>query len=270
MRWSSTALLRLLRDRCVRAWRYMPASSPEPVASARRATRRLAVTLASLLSGVSGALIAPLLLPSAGWLAVLSIASAAALWPILIDWVRAPSEARPWPLFSGLLISAPLAVLAHSFCHPALRVLNLTDRTVTIEVDGRAVFTIPATSLESPRAGAELQLPLGRHELSARDSRGAILATQAVQIVAGHDHLYAPMSARHCFTLETTRYGQQGNEVTSSRLPEGADFWILPTNIDLWLTPAPDSNAGSRWSGGTLTALRHRPCETATSTPSRP
>jgi hypothetical protein len=223
--------------------------------------------LASLLSGVSGALIAPLLLPNVGWLAALIIACAAALWPLLIDWVRARHEPRPWSLFSGVLVSAPLAVLAHSFYHPTLRVLNLTDRTLTIEVDGTAVFTLPATSLESPRAGAELLLPLGPHQLSARDSRGAMLGTQNVQIVAGHSHLYAPLSAHHCFALETTRYGQQGTQVTSDRLPEGADFWVLPASIDLWLTPAPDSKAGSRWSGGTLTALRHRPCQSPASQP---
>lgn len=262
MRWLSTPLITSFTERCVRAWRSVRASPQSQADNARSATRRLAVTLASLLSGISGALVAPLLWPTAGWFAALGIACTAALWPIAIDWVRTPSQHRPWSLFSGVLISAPLAVLAHSFYHPPLRVLNLSDRTVTVSVDGKAVFTLPATSLESPRAGAELQLPLGPHELSARDSSGTPLATQVVQVVAGHTHLYAPLSARHCFTLETTRYGKEGNEVTRSELPEGADFWVLPGSIDLWLTPAPDSSADSRWSGGTLTALRHRPCDT--------
>jgi hypothetical protein len=267
MRRSSTPLFISLRERCLRAWHDIALRSPAPGPSERSSTRRLAVILASLLSGVSTALIIPLLLPSAGWVAALSVASAAALWPVLIDWIRAPREPHPWSLFSGILVSAPLAVLAHSFYHPPLRVLNLSDRTVTILVDGKPVFTLPATSLESPRAGAELQLPLGPRELSARDSRGALLTTQTVHIVAGHSYLYAPLSARHCFTIETTRYGKAGTEVTSHRLPEGADFWVLPTSIDLWLTPAPESKAGSRWSGGTVTALRHRPCGARTSPP---
>jgi hypothetical protein len=185
--------------------------------------------------------------------------------------VRSPKEQRSWPLFSGILISTPLALLAHAFYHPPLRVLNLSDRTITIAIDGKAVFVLPATSLESPRAGAELALPLGSHQLSARDSRGTMLDDRTVRMVAGQTHLYAPMSTQHCFALETTHYGREGNEVTRSELPEGQDFWVLPTSIDLWLTPAPASSEGSRWSGGTLTALRHHPCSTPRDTgPPRP
>jgi hypothetical protein len=225
------------------------------------------VTLASLLSGVSGALIAPLLWPNASSFLVMGIACVAAAWPILIDWLRTPKEPRPWPLFSGLLISAPLSLFAHTFYHPPLRVLNLSDRTITMLIDGKAVFVLPATSSESPLAGAELALPLGSHQFSARDSRGTVVDERTVRMVAGQTHLYAPMSARHCFALETTHYGREGNEVTRSELPEGQDFWVLPTSIDLWLAPAPASSDGSPWSGGTLTALRHRPCSGPRETP---
>lgn len=264
MRWSSTPLLSSFIERCARALRGVSAKPPGATSGARSDTRRLAVTLASLLSGVSGALIAPLLWPNASSVLVLGIACVAAAWPVIVDWLRTPQERRPWPLFSGLLISAPLALFAHTFYHPPLRVLNLSDRTITVILDGKAVFVLPATSLESPRAGAELALPLGSHQLSARDSRGAVLDDRTVRIIAGQTHLYAPFSAQHCFALETTHYGREGNQVTRSELAEGQGFWVLPTSIDLWLAPAPDSSEGSRWSGGTLTALRHRPCSAPT------
>jgi hypothetical protein len=223
-------------------------------------TRRLAVILASVLSGTAAALVVPLLWPNASLLTALLVAVGSALWPVLVGLLRSASEHRHWVLYSGVAVSSPLAVIAHLFYHPALRVLNMSDRSLTISVDGQPVFTLPATSLESPRAGAELNLSLGRHVLTAQDSRGMQLGQQVVQILAGQTHLYAPLSGASCFALETTHYGRAGVEVTRDALTPGAEFWVLPTSVDLWLTPAPESGAGSRWSGGTLTALRHGPC----------
>jgi hypothetical protein len=216
--------------------------------------------LASLLSGVAAALIVPLLLPTAGWFLALVITTALALWPILVGWIFTGAQTSHWSVFSGLFISAPLALGAHTFYHPALRILNLSDRTLTIAIDGKPVFTLPATSLESPRAGAELQLSLGKHQLVALDSQGSVVAQRVAQIVAGRTHLYAPLSAGSCFSIETTRYGRAGVEMSRHDLGGDTDFWVLSQSVDLWLTPAPESSAGSRWSGGTLTALRHHPC----------
>jgi len=176
---------------------------------------------------------------------------------------RLPARHSPWGLCSGLLLGAPLALASHSFYHPPLRVLNLSNRELAISIDGVELFALPRTSSESPLAGAELRLSAGMHELTARDRSGK-QTERTVRLIAGQQHLYAPLSEHYCFTLETTRYGRQGVEVSHDPLPKGEDFLLLPTNVDLWLSPAPPSHLTTRWTGGSLTALRQAPCAAGT------
>lgn len=168
----------------------------------------------------------------------------------------------PWWMFSGAVLATPLALAAHTFYHPVLRVLNLSGRSLTLLVDGVPQLTLGSTSSESPLAGAQLRIAAGEHELSVHSSSGQPLAHHRVRFTGGRYHLYAPLSEQ-CFWLETTGYGREAPYQARRDLPRDPPFWPLPDDIDLWLTAAPTSEGPSRLSGGQLTALRQGPCDAA-------
>ncbi len=176
---------------------------------------------------------------------------------------RAEPRFPSW-LLVGPLVAAIGAPAGWLFHHPLVRVLNLTEERLNIDVDGRPVLSLEPSSAESPTAGAEIRMPSGSHELGSTTADGRRVTTRAA-LQSGAIHLFAPGSPKHCFWLEETRYGrEQGEGEGLVPLTGEARFWVLPRQVDTWFAPNPrPATPDARSSGGLLVALRQAPCALA-------
>ena len=166
-------------------------------------------------------------------------------------------------MLPGPVLAPPLALLALGTTSPVVRVLNLGNDRVGVEVDGERVADVDPTSVESPSAGVEVRIPVGRHELVARAPDGGVIERAGVTIQSGRAHLFAPGSTGYCFWLETAAYGRS-KDLTLTREPLGGEthFWSLPEGLGGWFHPAPESAlAELRLTGGVVTVLRQAPCD---------
>jgi hypothetical protein len=163
------------------------------------------------------------------------------------------------------VLAPPLALLTLGNTSPVVRIVNLGDDRVRIELDGKRIAVVDPTSVESPSAGVEVRVAVGRHELVARAPDGNIVERAEVTIQSGRGHLFAPGSDPHCFWLETAAYGRAKNlTLTRERLTGPTHFWSLPEGLGGWFHPAPESAlAELRLTGGLVTVLRQAPCELA-------
>jgi hypothetical protein len=166
-------------------------------------------------------------------------------------------------MLPGPVLAPLLAVLAYGTTSPVIRVINLSGERIQLEVDGTHVADVDPTSVESPAAGVELRISVGRHELVARGPSGELLERTPVTIQSGRAHLFAPGSNGFCFWLETSGYGRsQAPAITREPLGGTAHFWSLPENLGGWFLPAPAAAlAEARLTGGVVTVLRQAPCE---------
>jgi len=160
------------------------------------------------------------------------------------------------------LLGVALAVASHLWQHPPLRVLNSSGATLWLSVDGSEPTLVEASSSESPFAGLSLRVPRGSRTLTAKRASGELVAQVKVMLDPGHDHLFAPGSDGECFWIESTGYGKARHDSIQPLVSESR-FWRLDMAIDTWFVPSPASAADGRSTGGTLTALRHAPCERA-------
>jgi hypothetical protein len=160
------------------------------------------------------------------------------------------------------LLGVALAVSSHVWQHPRLRVLNLSGVTLWLSVDGADAIAIEPSSIENPFAGLSLRVPRGERTLAARGASGELVAQVRALLEPGHDHLFAPHSDGECFWIETTGYGKERHHRISPLASESR-FWRLDVAVDIWFVPSPASATDARSTGGTLTALRHAPCERA-------
>jgi hypothetical protein len=143
---------------------------------------------------------------------------------------------------------------------PMIRVLNLTDRTLTVTVDNRPLVRVEPTSTESPAAGAVAYAPSGRHRLVARDEDGVVASDAVVQIRSGFRHLYAPGANDECFYLQRVSHGRslfEGEGIVP--LASNDRFWAIPNSVDLWFAPESAVRSGAT-TGGVVTHLRMRRC----------
>ncbi len=175
----------------------------------------------------------------------------------------APPWFSPWML-AGPLIALSVTPFAYELSFPTLRVLNLTGERFEVWVDGRPVGSVDPTSVESPRAGRDLEVAAGSHLFEVRDASGALVSRATGRLVSGKSHLFAPASDAYCFWIETLSYGRGAGDTERRPLAGEARFWVLPDGIDGFFTPprAPPALAGSL-SGGSVTVLRQAPCDQA-------
>jgi len=168
-------------------------------------------------------------------------------------------------MLPGPVLAPPLALLTLGTASPVVRVLNLGEERVRIEVDGQRVAAVEPTSVESPSAGVEVRMAVGHHEILARAPDGNVVERATVTIQSGRGHLFAPGSNAYCFWLETAAYGRAKNlTLTRERLGGPSHFWSLPEGLGGWFHPAPESAlAELRLTGGVVTVLRQAPCELA-------
>lgn len=168
-------------------------------------------------------------------------------------------------MLPGPVLAPPLALLTLGTTSPVVRVLNLGADRLGVEVDGKRVAEVDPTSVESPSAGVEVRMAVGRHELVARSPDGGVVERAEVTIQSGREHLFAPGSAAYCFWLETAAYGRSKDlTLTRERLAGPSHFWSLPGGLGGWFHPAPESAlAELRLTGGVVTVLRQAPCELA-------
>ncbi len=169
----------------------------------------------------------------------------------------------PW-MVAGPMLGLALTPFVDWLHHPMVRVVNLTDREIVVSADGRRLLTLPPTSAEHPEAGAETRLPAGRRVLQAHDRKGRLVGEDSVLVRAARQHLYAPGDHEYCFWVETVGYGRNGPATPQIKmLASRRHFWVLPPGIDIWFDRSPAQPAGTRASGGQLTALRQGRCRDA-------
>jgi hypothetical protein len=163
----------------------------------------------------------------------------------------------------GPLIAPPLGLAVQITASPLVRVINLTGDEFVVEVDGVRRASLAPTSVESPSAGVELRIAAGEHELVARALDGSVLERARASVQSGRAHLFAPASAGHCFFLETAAYGRSSEGPPERETLDGPPhFWSLPDDLGGWFSAPPAAAvAETRWTGGTVTVLRHAPCE---------
>jgi hypothetical protein len=166
-------------------------------------------------------------------------------------------------MLSGALIAPLFGFALQSAAAPLVRVINLTGDELVVEVDGVRRASLAPTSVESPTAGAELRVAAGEHEIVARTLDGSVLERAHAVVESSRAHLFAPGSAGHCFWLETAAYGRSSDGAAERELLDGPPhFWALPDDLGGWFSAPPTAAvAETRWTGGTVTVLRHAPCE---------
>jgi hypothetical protein len=136
-------------------------------------------------------------------------------------------------------------------------------------VDGGEPVAIEPSTIESPFAGLTVRAPHGTRALVARSTSGALVAQVTAVLDSGHEHLFAPGSAGECFWIESTGYGKERHHDVRPLVSESR-FWRLDVSVDTWFVPSPRADTDGRSTGGTLTALRHAPCESAPIAPGMP
>jgi len=186
--------------------------------------------------------------------------------------VRRPELALDSPRISWLapLLGFLLALASYYWHHPTLRVLNLSGARLWLSIDGAEPIAIEASSKESPVAGLALRAPSGERRLVVTDVSGAIVADVRALLDPRHEHLFAPASSEHCFWLESTGYGKERHRRVLPLASESR-FWKLEAAVDTWFVASPEPSAtDARSTGGTLTALRHAPCERSPFAPAAP
>jgi hypothetical protein len=232
---------------------------------ARAGTTLVTVTALGLVLGLSAAAVLPLLLPWQGAAVLVLSAVALALTPFVVLLRVARRRGMPlprlgWAALAVALISALALLPLWNLYRGRVRVLNHGDEPFALWVDGRSVARVEPSSGESALAGVELVLPAGSRELRVvSELDGRELSRLHARVNGGSQHLYAPLSADYCFSIERRGYGDAKNEPLSSEPLEGADpFWVLPDGV-AWFTPNPEPGP-LETSGGTLSCLRQRRC----------
>jgi len=225
---------------------------------------RFTVAALSVVLGLSSALALPLLCPWQGQLLLTALCAGLALLPfgvLGLVWRRrhAPSvPLLPLALASALLSGLVLAPLFAMY-RGQVRVLNHGEEPFALVVDGKRVARVDPSSGESALAGVEVTLPAGERELRVvAESDGRELFSGREVVEGGRSHLFAPLSAGYCFTIERRGYGDAKNEVERHELSGPDPFWVVPDGIS-WFAPSPEPGP-FQTSGGTLSCLRQKRC----------
>lgn len=234
----------------------------------RAGTARITVTAAALVLGLSSAAVLPLLLPwqGAGVLGLVSTLLSALpfIGYGLVAWRRGlgvPEPARFIGWAGAVMLASGLSMLPlFDLYRGQVRVLNHGDEPFTLWVDGKRIARVEPSSGESALAGAWLTLPAGAHDLRVvADASGRELFFARELVQGGSPHLFAPLSAGYCFTIEQRGYGDAKDEARDSQALDGSNpFWVLPDGIT-WFTPNPEPGP-LQTSGGTLSCLRQKRC----------
>lgn len=239
------------------------------VSRAQRAfTLRLTLTATGLVLGLSAAAVLPLLLPWHGELSLIVLSAACGALPFLgaLAFARVARRAELAAVASRRLLAAVAVVSAlavvplFNLYRGVVRVLNHGEEPFAVWVDGRRVARVEPSSGESALAGVELLLPAGRRELRVTaQSDGRELFRARELVAGGKPHLFAPLSAGYCFSIERRGYGGDASAAFESEPLEGSNpFWVLPEGI-AWFTPNPEPGP-LQTSGGTLSCLRQKRC----------
>lgn len=236
----------------------------------RAGTLRLTVAAAGLVLGLSAAAVLPLLLPWQGQASLAGLALLLALLPcagfVLVrrraSVPNAPLDAsRSWTAAAAVAALSALAVVPmFNLYRGQVRVLNHGDEPFTFWVDGKRIARVEPSSGESALAGAWLTLPAGERDLRVvGESSGRELFRARELVQGGTPHLFAPLSAGYCFTIEQRGYGAAKDQTLDSVPLDGDNpFWALPDGIS-WFTPNPEPGP-LQTSGGTLSCLRQKRC----------
>jgi hypothetical protein len=165
---------------------------------------------------------------------------------------------------SGVLIALLATPWLYRTFHPTVRILNLTDDVIVTFVDEHKLAKVQLTSSENPAAGLFTRIPLGKRLLSARRVDGALVDQVVADVIAGHDHLFAPGRPRRiCFWLERIGLGRsQPGAVQREVLAPDTSFWSIRSDVDVWFEPAAGSSS-THFTGGIVTALRQDTCPSA-------
>jgi hypothetical protein len=163
---------------------------------------------------------------------------------------------------SGVVIALVATPLIYSTFHSTVRVLNLSEEGLIVFVDDHKLAKVQSTSHESPLAGQFVQVPTGKRHFEARREDGTTVEQVDAEVFPGRPHLFAPGRPESvCFWIERTGFGRSRAGQTSREvLPPGFSFWAIKHEIDVWFGPAFSSNS-SRFTGGTVAALRQGPCD---------
>jgi hypothetical protein len=239
-------------------------------AELRAGTLRLTVAAAGLVLGLSAAAVLPLLLPWQGQASLAGLALLLALLPctgFVLAQRRGFAKSTPigasrlWTVAAAVALVSALAVVPmFNLYRGQVRVLNHGDEPFTFWVDGKRVARVEPSSGESALAGAWLTLPAGERDLRVvGESSGRELFRARELVQGGTPHLFAPLSAGYCFTIEQRGYGAAKDQTLDS-VPLAGDnpFWALPDGIS-WFTPNPEPGP-LQTSGGTLSCLRQKRC----------
>lgn len=231
----------------------------------RAATLRFTIAALGLVLGVSAAAVLPLLLPWRGQLLLSVLAASLALAPFLVlglSWRLRREPGVPLLTVGGLVTLVPVLALAPLFglYRGQVRVLNHGEEAFWLWVDDRRVARVEPSSGESALAGVELTVPAGLRQLRAVGVQGGRELFRSGELVrGGSQHLFAPLSAAYCFSIERRRYGEEKRALESEPLTGVNPFWVLPEGI-AFFTPNPEPGRVLT-SGGTLTCLRQKRCQ---------
>lgn len=230
----------------------------------RAQTLRFTVAAVGVVLGMSAAGVLPLLLPWSGQAWLTALAMTVALAPFAALWLffrRSRGPRVPLGAVALAVALAPALALVPLFelYRGQVRVLNHGDEPFSLWVDGRRVARVEPSSGESALAGVELTMPAGERELRGRaESDGRELFRTRARVLGGSPHLFAPLSAEYCFSIERRGYGDASGKPRVEELSSDSHFWALPDGI-AWFTPNPEPGRVAT-SGGTLSCLRQRRC----------
>jgi len=161
----------------------------------------------------------------------------------------------------GLLAACLVGGELQWYLNPWVRVVNVTDVPMVVEVDGREVAVMSGVVGEQPGAGRYVQMPRGFRVLRARGLDGVVIDETRGVVGEGRVQLYAPGSVGRCFWVERRAYGgvwQPKPEVVE--LSRSSRLHTLAEPIDGWFEPNPDVESGRWLSGGMRRVVRQGQC----------
>jgi hypothetical protein len=164
-------------------------------------------------------------------------------------------------LLGGLGAVAFVGTMLWWSWHPVVRVVNVTDQPVEVEVDGRTLAIVPGVPGEAAGAGQDVRIPKGWRVLRALGLDGGVVDEARAFVGLGRAQLFVPGSQGRCFRVEHRAYGrarQPRPDVTE--LPRDQRFHTLDVAVDAWFEPNPVSDRSRWFSGGVRRTVRQDRC----------
>ena len=165
------------------------------------------------------------------------------------------------PVVGGVIGVVLTATVVWFSWHPEVRIVNVRDFGMEVQVDGHEVAMVVGIPGEAPNAGVDVRVPEGRRVFRAVALDGRLVDETVGWAGRGRAQLYSPGADQRCFRVEQRAYGRaQQPRPAVIELPSDRSLHTLMVSIDAWFQPNPPSQRDLWFSGGVRRSVRVGAC----------